>query len=151
MTVRTFLAALVMALFCSCSRPVSDEMFVKNSDRDEYGRYEYLLQMDDSLKRYDIDFIFSMEGNSPDIQAFTNLPFHILLSSPSGRLYEEKIWVTREMIMEDSDFSKRFCAHYRSELEPYERGEWRLYLDVPDEDLKKYSILGIGLRLIRKD
>lgn len=150
--IKVIMAALVLlagAFFCS--RPASDEAYVKSSQRDEWGRYEFAVDMADSLiSGYDADIVIALECGAQAFESFGNMPLTMVWKAPSDMQFEEKVWVSRNDLSENSMFSKRFQIKYRYGIVPYELGLWRLYISIPEDFIYEYNISGIGLKVSRK-
>ena len=99
----------VVAL-AGCVRPDSFEMFVPAS-RAADGVYVFDFEMPDSTRLYDLYFFDRIDGNRPD-----SLPLNVMWISPSGESFSETVYMDPE---KDTEL-------YRSGIEPYEYGSWRL-------------------------
>lgn len=142
------LAVVVALSLISCSRPASEEMYIKSSEADDYGRYEFILNMSDSTASgYNVDILVSMDCGQKTFGDFDNMPLKMLWESPEKRPFEEDVWISRNDLSENSRFLKLFMLRYRSGILPYESGKWKLYITVPEEFIDKYNIPGIGVRL----
>lgn len=142
-------AACAMALW-SCSRPSSDEEYVRTGNRDEYGRYVFTVDMSDSTFCYDVGLFCSFGCDDEDFASFSQIPFHMLWVSPEDKPYEEEVWLTRDMLDDETFYSKRFSSPYREEVVPNEKGVWKLYVTVGEDYIKKYDIDGLGVKLSRQ-
>lgn len=132
--------------FVSCSRPYMQENFVKTSERDEYGRYEFVLDMADSSS-YSISFLIIMDCNRKQFNLFDNASVNVMWGSPSGRFYEEKVWFSRDDLSQETMLSRVFLLPYRAKLRPFEYGKWSVYLTLDEKIIKDYRIPGIGIKL----
>ena len=129
---RTLMAsacAVAALLFCaaSCRRPVSDETFIR---ADGSGRYEFVMDMADSLCIYDLSFYTRVES---DVDV---VPMIVTWYSPEGKVFTEKI---------QFPVAQSPVAPYRQDCDPSPRGSWRLMVKADAPGMR-----GLGLVLRRK-
>ena len=125
---RFSLAVFVILAVAACSRPGSSERFVKTEDCLEPGRYDFDLDMADTLVSYDITFYTRLD--SGDGAILLNLPLEVSATSLSGKLYSEKVWADVSEPSSAGHFNKDFEIPYRSSLRPVEAGVWKLSVSV---------------------
>lgn len=145
-----FAAVCCLWAVAACSRPVSEERFVKASRTDAYGRYVFPLDLSDTTCRYDVGLYAVLDVEDPDFEAFSHLPLDILWESPSGRPFWEEVAVGRDCLVDSKYYEKSFRTAYRTDLVPVEPGIWRLSVSVPEADSWQGSMVGIGVKLVRK-
>lgn len=138
-------------IFCTCAEPYSQEDYVKTRNRDQAGRYEFTIDMSDSLKHYDVDLIVVMDCGKKRFSSFENASVNMLWSSPSGKLFNETVWLSRKDLSSQTPFSKLFEVRYRAGLVPTEYGDWKLYIALKEDVLETYKVPGIGIRLKKKN
>lgn len=102
--------ALAVLVAVSCARPSSDELYAVS---DGSGKYEFTLDMSDSLCVYDLTFFTRLEGRT----RASGFPMKIYLTSPSGTTYAENVYY---------DASQGLKVPYRTSLSPVEYGLWTL-------------------------
>lgn len=145
---RYILCALLVAV--SCGRPASEEFFVKTSGRDEEGRYRFRMDFTDSTLVYDVDLMVSMECDDAHFIRFRQMPMRVRWTSPSGRPYEDSLWISRRNLSDSTFYVKNFWLPYRRDICPVEAGEWDLAVTLSEEITKQFDIIGTGVRLARK-
>lgn len=138
---------LAIMLLISCSSPLSVEDYKRTKDRDIYGRFEFSADMSDSLAAYSVDLLISMGCNKKKFSTFENAPLRIMWVSPSGKPFEEEVWLSRLDLSSETPVSKQFMVKYRRGLVPKEYGVWKLYIALSDNIIVDYNIPGIGVRL----
>lgn len=139
-----WLAALVVAV-ASCSAPSSYESFVKASDTDSLGRYRFTLDMTDSLSEYDIYFYTRLDITGKAFDAIGDIPVKVQLVSPSGRQYEESVYIPKGAYDDKALPSKDYEVLYRKDLVPVAFGKWELLLSIDNVP----GLRGLGIRLER--
>lgn len=147
------LSALAFALVLSvisCSGPASSECFVKNADCDAYGRYIFDLDMSDSLHTFSIDLYSAFTCRDEVFAGFTGVPVNVLWESPEGSVYEENVILPASGVSNVSHFGKSFSASYRKGVRPVVNGEWKLYLSVPRDSVRKYGMTGMGIKISKE-
>ena len=136
---------------CSCSKPNTEEIYAKSSDRDDYGRYEFVLDMSDSSALgYGVDLLIPMECSDNIFEGFENMSLNMMWESPGQTFFEENVWLSGNDLSASYRYSKLFMVRYRSGILPYDYGQWKLYISVPEEFVNRYKIPGIGVRLVRE-
>mgnify|MGYP006873057343 CR=1 FL=1 len=125
---RLSLAVLVILAVAACSRPVSWERFVKAEDCHVPGRFDFDLDMADTLVSYDITFYTRLDPGDGAI--LLSLPLTVSASSPSGKLYSEEVWADVSKPSSSGHFNKDFEIPYRTSVRPVEAGVWRLSVSV---------------------
>lgn len=133
----------------SCSRPSYLEEFVRTSDRDAYGRYEFTADMSDSLLSYNISLIAAFSSIDKKFNSFRSMPMQVAWESPDGRLYEGRAALTRKDMRDSSYFDKILSSEFAQGLVPVNAGVWKMYVKVPEDSLKKYGMTGVGIRIDR--
>lgn len=123
-----------LCLLCSCHVPPSEEMFIR-VDQAVDSVYTFPVRMVDGTVAYDISFYTVIDG-----QGVTSLPIEVRWTSPSGQEYAETVSMSVGNPKGDRQL-------YRSNLEPYEYGEWSLSLKVQGE---VPGFRGIGVICERK-
>lgn len=145
------LPAVVMAFTAlSCSRPAVAEQFVRNADRDVYGRYVFDVDMSDSLAAYDISLLASFSCIDRDFAHFVSMPLHLLWKSPEGQCFEDNVALAGSALKDSSYYDKVLSDSLGEGLVPEKPGLWNLYVTVPEDSLKKYGMTGMGIRVDRK-
>ncbi|MBO4761398.1 MAG: hypothetical protein J5520_06570 [Bacteroidales bacterium] len=147
---RDVLLVLSMLLMAACSRPSSEEFFMKSEDRDIRGRYGYHLDMADSTVKYGVDLIICMGCDDKKWEEFTTLPLTIDWISPDDDIHRETVWVSASDVKESSYFSKTIEAAYRRSLVPVKYGKWKMRVGIPETQIDNYNVTGVGIRLIRE-
>ena len=145
------LRLLLLGLIClaACSRPVSDETFVRTSDRDEAGRYGFVLDMGDSLVTYDVSLYASFDCGKRRFASFEGTYLRMMWEAPDGPLFEEKVWLGPDVKSDSNSFSCHLMTVYRNELEPQKYGKWRLYVTVPEDVVEDFRLAGLGVSIAR--
>ncbi|MBQ6087862.1 MAG: hypothetical protein IJK96_07405 [Bacteroidales bacterium] len=119
----------VILAAAACSRPVSVEKFIKASDCPVPDRYDFVLDMADTLVSYDITFYTRLSRG--DGSLLLSIPLTVSATSPSGKLYSEDVWADVSSPESVGHFDRDFIIPYRSEVRPAEAGEWKLSVTVP--------------------
>jgi len=121
------LVIAVVACAASCRRPGADETFIR---ADGSGRYEFTLDMADSLCTYDLSFYTRVDSEVDDI------PLSITWYSPDGERFTENVHF---------HCAESQVAPYRLDCDPSPHGQWRLVVraEVP-------GMRGLGLVCARK-
>lgn len=126
---------LAVLSLTACSRPESYEEFIQVDDSIR-GRYEFELDMSDSLEVYDVSFYTRVDrGKIYSVNELPPLEIKVIWESPSGRVYDETVYMS-------SGDSRGVREKYRTGIEPYERGIWKLCV-IPDDPPKGFRGLGI--------
>jgi len=141
---------LSILLTAACNRPTSDEYFMKSEDRDIRGRYCYKLDMADSTVKYGVDLMVCMDCDDNQWGEFATMPLTIDWVSPDDETYRETVWISAADLKEESFYSKTIEASYRSSLVPVKYGDWKLRVGIPETQIDKYNVTGVGVRLIRE-
>lgn len=141
---------LLLLLTVSCVRPSSEEFFVRTADRDEAGRYCFQVDFSDSTLVYGLDLLVCMSCDDLRFSRFRQMPLRVRWTAPSGRQFEEAVWVSRDDLSGETYYNKNFWVPYRRDMRPTETGEWSLALVLPEDAVEKYEFLGTGVRLIRE-
>ena len=115
-------AALIM-LALSCSEPDSSEQFIFNKD----GSYSFQVDMSRTDCAYDLSF-YSRVDSWHKVKEF---PIDVVLTSPSGRRYQERVYFVRE---------NHDKVPYRTGVIPEENGIWKL-----DAKADVKGLRGLGL------
>lgn len=145
------LPAVIMAFAAlSCSRPATAEQFVRNADRDVYGRYVFDVDMSDSLAAYDISLLSSFSCIDRDFAPFVSMPLHLLWESPEGQCFEDNVVLPGSALKDSSYYDKVLSDCLGEGLVPERAGLWKLYVTAPEDSLKKYGMTGMGIRVDRK-
>lgn len=140
----------MLSLFVSCSEPVSGSQFVKTGSRDAYGRYEFNVDMQDSLASYDVSLVASFACADRKFVSFKSLPISLLWESPDGVSYEGAMSLARSSMNDSSYYAKTFREEVGERLVPVRYGKWKLFVKAPEDSLKKYGLSGVGI-IVRKD
>ena len=74
----------------------------------------------------------------------------MMWESPGRIFFEENVWLSGNDLSASYRYSKLFMVRYRSGILPYDYGQWKLYISVPEEFVNRYKIPGIGVRLVRE-
>lgn len=143
-------ATVSMIAAMSCSRPVTAEQFVRNNERDAWGRYAFDIDMTDSLSVYDISLISSFSCIDRNFSSFRSMPLRLMWEAPDGRLFEDNVILSRDMLRDSSYYDKVIADKLGESLAPVENGKWRLYVKVDEDSLKRYGMTGVGIRVDRK-
>ena len=144
--IRCLLALSLIAATLSCSRPPSDELYVRTGDGDSY---EFEVAMDDDQYIYDLQVYVPMDCDRKSFASFTTFPITMVWQAPSGAKYEETVWMDREDLSASESAWTMLISPYRSSFRPSEYGDWHLSAYIPDEVIKEFNILGLGLKLKR--
>lgn len=141
-------ATAALLLLFSCDRPLSDESYLRTSQKDNIGRYAYEIQMDDPQFIYDVELYLSLHADRRHRQAFED---EVLAEwqAPSGSKYREWIVLDSDADSQDSFFSRTLRYRYREALVPGEYGTWMLRLTFPIDFESRNHVNGVGVRLIR--
>lgn len=123
-----------ICLLCSCHVPPSEEKFVR-IDQAQDSVFTFPVRMVDGTVAYDISFYTVIDG-----EGVSSLPIEVRWISPSGKKYGETVSMSVGNRKGDRQL-------YRSDLEPYEYGEWTLSLKVQGE---VPGFRGIGVICERK-
>lgn len=140
---------LGLALAVSCRRPPVEEMFVKVADRDGQNRYCFPVALDDPAVTYDLDILIGMDCTDLVFSRFIRMPLRIQWTDPSGRPYEETVWVGRDQLEGSTYYQKNLWLEYRHGMRPVETGTWELALFLPEDQTKAFNVTGTGIRLQR--
>lgn len=127
---------LVASVMAGCVKPASEEYFVRE-DQSVDGVYSFMLDMSDSLCKYDVYFYTKVDGK----KNIVNLPVQIIWTSPSGQQYSEQVYMKVGAKFGDKEL-------YRSSLVPVEFGSWNLCV-VSLNDIK--GLRGMGVIVESKD
>ena len=146
---RYMVCALLLAV--ACGRPASEEFFVRTADRDESGRYCFRMDFADSTAAFDLDLLVCMESDDALFARFRQMPVRVRWTAPSGRLYEDSLWVDRRHLSDSTFDNKNFWVPYRRDMRPVESGEWSMAVILSEDIAKTYDIIGTGVRLNRKN
>ena len=140
-----------MAALCgavsSCSRPSYIEEFVRTSDRDAYGRYEFIADMSDTSFSYNVSLITVFSCIDKKFDSFRSMPLQVAWESPDGRLYEGRAKLIRKDMRDSSYFDKILASEFAEGLVPVNAGVWKMYVKAPEDSLKKYGMTGAGIRI----
>lgn len=148
---RNFCLAVSFALACMsvlcCRQPLSTEVFVKASARDASGRYSFRLDMEDSLAVYSIRFFTRADIGSDEFMDIPDIAADVLLESPSGKRYSERVYLRKEDFVSGNGFAKDYDRPYRTGFRPSEYGQWKMYLTLPGDNT---GICGMGICLSKQ-
>lgn len=136
----------IMAVCCiaGCTEPAGYEIFIRQGDTAGTGRYDFRLDMSDSLSAYDIAFFTRTDNDS-----LFSVPLDIRLISPSGKEYRESVYIPASGFRARSGFSAEYRGDYRTGAVPAEYGIWMLQVTIPGQD-RLHGLRGLGLS-VRKD
>ena len=138
---------LPLLLLAACVRPSSDEIFVKCADRDERGRFCYVLDMDDSLCAYTLTLSALWDINDRQMDRLPEVKLGVRMVSPEGEAVESSLVLTGEDIVQRDFFSKYMEKDITEDFRPRDHGKWQLYL-APEDGTRLPE--GFGIRLKRK-
>ncbi len=141
---RALQVIFILLAAAGCSRPVSTEVYLRAGDCAEAGRYDFVLDMADTLVSYDITFYTRIDSGDGSIHL--SLPLAVSATSPSGKLYAEKVWADISAPDAAGHFSGDYILPYRSGVRPSEAGIWNISVSVPAD---AESISGLGCILKR--
>ena len=145
MNLRILIVAALAVVISACSRPVSSEQFVKIGEKGEDGLYHYALDFTDSLCTYDLSFYSRMDCSDAKLSGLRDFPMTVVLTSPEGRKYSEKVYFRVQKDERDGDFySNQYRIRYRSGLVPVSWGEWEMSVRI-DSDRYLPGFRGLGL------
>ena len=150
MLLRFVTAVVASVAVMSCSAPPSVEKFVRDRDRDCFGRYVFDVDMRDSLSTYSIDIYSAFTCRDEVFSGFSSLPVILMWESPDKTVYEESVLLTGGRVSSFSHFGKNVSAAYRRGLRPVKNGIWKLYMTVPADSVSKYGITGTGIKITRE-
>lgn len=139
--------AVLVAAMSSCSQPRTAESFVKTSDAGPSGRYEYVLDMTDTLARYDIYFYTRLDVDDSAFGAMGDIPVNVFLVAPDGVGYSETVYISKTSFSGKSG-SKDCDVPYRRGFAPVVYGNWTLFLTVNPDTVP--GLRGMGVRVERK-
>ena len=141
-------SAVFVMTVVSCSEPSVYGNFVKIADADSSGRYRFTLEMTDSLSRYDIYFYTRIDAVDRDAESVEeDIPVNVMLVSPSGVRYTEKVYIRRETNTTDSRYYGDYDVLWRKDSVPVTFGSWLLYLST-DSNIPGFR--GFGIRVMKK-
>lgn len=125
-------------MLVSCTRPESENLFVKASDSDD-GLYEFKVDLSDPGEDgYDFAFYTRVDDISLKSK-YGTIPLDICWMSPSSRrALEERVYIGR------GDLGG-LSAEYRSAVRPSETGVWTLYVR-PVDPPKGFRGLGLTVK-----
>lgn len=145
-----YLLLMLLAAVQSCSAPASSEQFVRNASRDAYGRYVFNADMTDSLASYNVSLISALSCIDRKFSGFSSMPVDILWESPDGQVFENSIVLGRNSMTDSSYYDKALIYSIGRKLVPERHGEWKIYVKVPEDTLRKYGITGMGVRIVKE-
>lgn len=143
----SLMAAVIVPLLFSCARPSSDEVFRKASERLDDGCYVFPVALDDSSFVYDISLIVPMMCSDAVFEGFEGFDAEVVLTSPSGKRFAERLDVDRETVCSASWDLKTLCVPVAGRAVPEEYGLWTLGVYLPGEE--DFGVTGVGMRLER--
>ena len=148
---RRSISVIFSALFllASCCEPTSSNVFLKSSERDAFGRYEYKLDMSDSLHAYDISFYTRLDASVRDFTTMGDIPLSVRMYNPAGICYEEKVFIPVDKPSFSTAFSRQYKALYRKDSTPSVYGEWTMQVEIPDFDISG-CMTGLGVEITKK-
>jgi len=127
-----------MFLLASCQQPSSYEKFIRTADAVD-GQFCFEIDMSDTLSLYDLSFFTRVDvGRFASQKARPYLELYVSWVSPSGQVFDETVF------MEAGD-SRGSSQLYRSGLEPFEAGEWKLNIRPVDAP-SRFRGLGVICR-----
>jgi hypothetical protein len=135
--------AFAIAGLVSCSRPSSIETFINAADVSEGGTYIFNVDMTDPNLTYDISFY--TEIGDRNTLPIGKIPFNVIFSSPSGKRYEETVYMTASNQISANDESKQYKAFYRKAIVPSEYGIWHMSVMVGEENFHINGLRGLGI------
>lgn len=124
------------------------EQFI-HSDGIEDGQFLFTLDMMEDIS-YDVELFAIFDCSRDRFSSFTSSPLRMEWYSPSGVLYEEGIYLTRDMMKHDSFFSREIGGVYRKDVRPAENGIWTMGVECESSLVDDYNLTGLGVRLVRK-
>lgn len=127
MSGRFLILCAVSLILAACSRPESEEQFVRE-DQIADSCYVFNVEMDDSLATYDLSFYTKFKLRKQP----SSLRLDICWISPSGLTGEETVYMDPAVVP----------SLYRSSVVPTEFGQWTLKVKTPEEPR---GMLGLGL------
>lgn len=128
------LSAAAFALV-SCVRPGAYEEFLTVGES-VAGRYNFELDMSDSLDTYDVSFYTRVDrGRTSTVREYPPLKLDIWWKSPSGKVFDETVY------MSSGDY-RGVRELYRSGIVPSERGVWTLCIQ-PENPPKGLRGMGV--------
>lgn len=145
MKIRILIFAAVVAVLSACSRPTSNEQFVKLDNKGADGLYHFTVDMSDSLHTYDLVFYSRIDCNNIKLSQIRDFPLMVTWISPEGEKYSEKVYFKVRGNSEDEDFySNQYRIPYRSEVVPVRWGIWEMTVKI-DSDRYIPGFRGLGL------
>lgn len=145
------LALLFSLTAFSCSRPRSEEHYVRSNDVDALGRYNFMIDADSS-GCYDIDVLIFMSISRRRFVPFSDT-LSLEFQAPSGKsdfiripIRHARSDLASQPVQEDF-FNRTY--QYTLQYEIPEPGDWGVNLSLPSGFDKKYGINGIGLEVSR--
>ena len=103
--------------------------------------------MSDSLK-YSLELLVYADDAVSGEEAV--LPMEVSLLSPEGRAYRDRLDIGRSNVIENNPSSAVFRKTVSSGFSPASYGKWSMTVRFLPEDIEKYSLRGVGSRLIRE-
>lgn len=144
-SLRTVIIIVLATLSAGCARPTSTECFLKASDKSADGLYHFLLDLSDSLNRYDVSFYSRIDCNNIKAASVRNFPMTVTWTAPSGQKYNETVYFDFSAETDGSDFyTRQYLLPYWLGITPVEWGEWDLAVRV-DADRFVPGFRGIGV------
>ncbi len=138
--------SVLLGMATSCARPTVMETFVKSNEKDELGRYGFVVDMEDSTCVYDLYLFTKVDCTQQELDSIPDIGLVMRFVSPSGSQFEEEFCIEKAAYSRHESFSVDYMLPYRIGLVPKEYGLWQLYVTVPQEDAI-IGFCGIGLQL----
>lgn len=148
LSVQIFLTVVGLLSF-SCSRPASEETFIKSDSLDVPGSYPFSVDMSDSLCSYDFTFYSRIDCSKKLFGQMGDIPVTVTFISPSGKSYGERVYLWRSHFVSSGPMSWTYERKYRKDVRPAEPGVWQVILEVQPESVVT-GFRGMGLRTERK-
>lgn len=130
----------------SCAEPSETEGFVRADEKGPDGCYSFIIDLSDSLALNSIWLYSVIDATREDFEGMpAEIPLEIALTSPSGKMYGEKVVIDKGGFIDKGMFSWQYKVLYRSGFRPVEYGEWKFDVFVSGENLFP-GLRGIGVR-----
>ncbi len=143
----TFLAAFLLLVAVSCSRPVSYEPFVLRENAEYGDTYPFSLDLSDSTVNYGLDFYTRLVRPAFGEFPKDSIVLDLRWISPSDSIFSDTVRFHLDTPRDSSYYARDFIFGYKENLEVKEYGVWRLKARVLDDS---QAIRGLGMIFKRK-
>lgn len=141
------LLILFLRIPSACSVDGGDNIFITAEEKNEDGRYEFPVDMSDTASVYTVGFYSRVDRYGGVRDELQDIPLEIRIISPSGRVYEEKVYLPGDRFADGVFPSRDIVADYRTGTRPFDGGKWKFSVHVVgDESIKGFRGLGIYVK-----